>query len=264
MFQVVSYSAGTGEYPGRIDIDTNGNVTLVTGYNGYASLDGIIFVAGGTWTNGSFASGSTNFGSPFANFHYLTDSQGRAHVEGLIKPTSGTTYTNGALLATLPAAYRPSLFMTMPSASYLYGGLSFYNSGAINARSTGSTYWSLQWLYYPSSFNSWNTLNMSSYGYWQNYDASSFTPGQCYKGSDDVVIIRGLIRGTIFGGTNGSTIANTNTSGCGVHGDGQLLLSGWKSDELDARIDLTATGNLVMQRGSSTWTSLDQVHFIAD
>jgi hypothetical protein len=68
----------------------------------------------------------------------------------------------------------------------------------------------------------------------------------------------------IKGGAQGSVIANTNTSGCGTHTDGRIVLPGFVSGESNSRIDITATGDMIGFVANTTITAMDGIVFIAD
>lgn len=78
-------------------VDTNGNVT-----------------AAGTvlretaWSNLSYGSGWTGYGSPFGVGRYRLNTRGGVDLRDMVKRTAATTPTNGEVIATLPVGYRPA------------------------------------------------------------------------------------------------------------------------------------------------------------
>ena len=244
----------------RVDVQPNGDVYAYDANNAYVSLDGILFVASDatySWTAGSWQNGWSNWGSPYSDLRYTLDSEGRVQVEGMGR---AGTLTNGTVMTSSlsGSAYKPDHNMAPSSRSSSTSSvLTLSSTGTIYTRGFGSLYNSIMFVYYPGTFTNWNNLNLSN-GWSQFY--YSYSTGQCYKGADDVVIIRGAIAG----GSNGSTIANTNTSGCGLSADGKMMLSGWYSSSSPARIDLQTNGDLTAIATNTTWTVMDSMHFIAD
>lgn len=257
-FQVGGYEGGTSG-AARVDVATDGQVQVVAGETPWVSMSGIVFLAsdaGYTWTSAGWLNGWTDWGG-YGTLSRTKDSLGRAYIQGLGRPgtlTSGTVITNGLTAV----GYPPSHFMHMTSRSNVESAVSFASSGAISVRGVGTGFNSLAWSYYPSTFNSWNTLPTDNG--WINYASASYSPSQCYKGADDLVIVRGLIKS----GANGAFTGSLSDSGCGTHTDGRLILPAWMASNNSARVDLLASGQLTFSISSPTWTSIDNVRFIAD
>lgn len=257
-FQVGGYDGGTSG-AARVDVATDGQVQVVAGETPWVSMSGIVFLAsdaGYTWTSAGWLNGWTDWGG-YGTLSRTTDSLGRAYIQGLGRPgtiTSGTVVTNG-LTAT---GYPPSHFMHMPSQSNVPSAVSFAASGAVSVRGVGTGFNSLAWSYYPSTFSSWVTLNLTNG--WVNYNSASYSPAQCYKGADDLVVIRGLIKS----GANGTSTGTLSSIGCGTHADGRLIFPAWMASNNVSRVDLLETGQLNFSISSPTWTSIDNLRYIAD
>lgn len=61
-----------------------------------------------SWSNLSFGSGWTGYGSPFGNGRYRLNTRGGVDLRDMVKRTATTTPTNGETIATLPVGYRPA------------------------------------------------------------------------------------------------------------------------------------------------------------
>lgn len=261
IFQVAGYQGGVSG-SARVDVNPDGTVVAVDGETNWVSLDGIVFKAASatsTWTAGTWLNSWTNYGSGHGDLKYTKDSLGRVTVEGLGRAgtvASGTLMTN----MLTPAATRPSHFMHMPSrGGGVTSSLSLYTTGAINKRSTGTGWQAFNFTYYPATFNAWTAIPFA--GSWANYDAVNYSPAQCAKGADDLVIIRGLIK------TGSGVISNALPTACGSYADGRLLLHGIHSPDNAARIDIYPSGSNTVVEGnvtSTAWTSIDNLRFIAD
>jgi len=257
-FQVGGYQGGTSG-AARVDIATDGQVQVVAGESPWVSLSGIVFLAsdaGYTWTSAGWLAGWVDWGG-YGTLSKTIDSQGRAWIQGLGQPgtyTSGTIVTNGLTTA----GYPPSHFMHMPSRSGSPSAVSFWANGQVGLRGVGSGFNSLVWAYYPATFNSWNTLSLTNG--WVNYNATSYSPAQCYKGADDLVVIRGLIKS----GANGTFTGPLSSIGCGSHTEGRQIFPAWMNANSVSRVDMLATGQLNFSISNSGWTSIDNVRFISD
>lgn len=276
IFQVVSYDAGqpNGRGWGRVDIDVDGSVNVINGNNTYVSLDGIIFTTSSSsisWSNAitsgtSFANGwnYNNYGDDYGTPRYGLDTLGRVWFEGLA--TQGTV--NASILAALPSNSRPAQALHVPSASSQAAVINIGYSGAGDtyARAVNS-FRSMQFIYYPSTTApSWKTLNLSTAGGgWSNY-GGIWSTAQCFMGSDDIVVVKGLIAGGST--TYPALVANlpSSTGGsCGSpNADGTLIMSGVKAGDTIAAFDFTPGGSIQVTNANATWTSLDGFHFIAD
>ncbi|HRJ06127.1 MAG TPA: hypothetical protein PK096_00985 [Candidatus Saccharibacteria bacterium] len=280
IFLVNSYNAGlaNGRGYGRVDVDVDGSINVVAGNNVWVSLDGIIFATSGSsisWSNPvtsgtSFANGwnYNNYGGEdYGTPRYGLDTLGRVWFEGLA--TQGTV--NASILAALPSSVRPAQAMHVPADAGTSNPVGMINIGYSGAGDTYAravnSYRSMQFVYYPgATAPSWKSLNLSTAGgNWSNY-GSIWTTAQCFWGSDDIVVVKGLITGGST--TYPAVIANlpSSTGGsCGApNADGTLLMPAVAAPDYIASIDLTPGGSMQVTNANSTWTSLDGFHFIAD
>jgi hypothetical protein len=275
LFETNVYNPGitNGRGWGRVDVDVDGTVNVVSGTNnGWASLDGIIFAtsaASVSWSNPvtsgtTFANGwnySNYGGEDYGTPRYGLDSLGRVWFEGLA--TQGTI--NTSILGTLPASVRPALPMHVPSdagTSNPVGIINIGSDGTTNARAVNS-YRSMQYVYYPSSFSSWSTLSYQNA--WHDY-GGGWSTGQCYKGSDDIVIVKGLLAG---GSTTTNAVLTNFASAiggsCGTpNSGGALLMPIVANPDYTASVDLFTNGNALITNVNASWTSFDGFHFIAN
>jgi hypothetical protein len=265
IFQVGGYDTGASG-AARVDVYSDGTVRVSQGQTNWVSLSGITFLAAGAgttvpWTNGTWTNSWVNYsaaGNTWGDLKYAKDTLGRVHVEGLGRPgtqTAGTVITNSLTASGFP----PSHFMHITSRASNDSAISFAASGAISVRGvpTSTSYQSLSFAYYPAATSvAWTTLPLANG--WVNYNSTTYSPAQCFKGSDDLVMVRGLIKSGTAGGMGSLPAA------CGAHTDGQLLFPAWMAANSVARVDLTAAGTLTASVYSATWTSLDNIRFIAD
>lgn len=259
IFQVPSYNAGVSGW-GRVDVLATGEVVAVQGENPWVSLDGVMFAADTSsysWTNGTWQNGWSNYGAGHATLRSTLDSEGRVLVQGL------GTYpgTAGSTVMTNLGASKGSSGGTMHigAMSNVRGAVNIDANGNIIGRGNATSYQQLQFIYYPPSFGGWSTMTFQNG--WSNYGGGWPTLA-CYKGSDDIVTLKGLIRRTAGSG-DGTYITDTPSAGCGTYTDGRLILAAWQAYEEIASVDLL-NGSVWARRTGNVWTSLDGVHFIAD
>jgi hypothetical protein len=260
IFQVAS---GNGSNWGRIDVMPNGDIIPQAGNTEWFSLDGIMFVADDssyTWTTRSWQNSWSNYGGTGSVLRSTTDSQGRVHVQGLGRYPG--TSPNVVMTSGLSGAASGTLHI--PAFSGSNAGIVQVNpSGQVLSRSSPYDYQSLQLMYRPSSLG-WQNMPFSSG--WTNYN-NGFPTMRCHRGSDDIVVVQGLIRHP--GGGNGAYIGDTSpcgrfSSGKGIGFEDRLLLSPWTSNEAPGRIDMINGVSLLSQGTADGWTALDGIHFIAD
>ncbi|HEY0965663.1 MAG TPA: type II secretion system protein [Candidatus Saccharimonadales bacterium] len=260
-----------GNGTARIDVYTDGRITIQAGSNStsnknFVSLDGIIFMAGnpgwtsGTWVNGWYYNGSGYGDTTYPNLRYFKDSQNRAWVQGLATGTA----TSGSI-ATLPASMVPvngSLHYPVAVNSRL-GVVNVNTTPAIVARaSNGSSSWvSTQLIYQASGTTGMTALPL--YNSWTNYNAAggTWTTANCKRGNDDIVVLQGLVKG----GASSTTVKMSDVASCGsMNSGGRAIFNGPRDTDVQARIDLLTDDTLMPISTSTTWTSLDGIHYIAD
>ena len=250
----------------RVDVDTNGNIYVVTGSTGWVSLDGINFIpSNSTYTWNAMAPFLNNWvvysSPPWALPAYTKDLTGRVHLKGLI---SGGTATEGAPIKTLPAGYNPPEYMHISTGTGAsFGFLSIDASSNILFRAPSSnSFLSLQEMYYPAVARSTgsncviNWCNLTMQNSWVTY-GNTYSLPQYTKSADGIVTIKGLIRG----GAASTTIANLPV---GYRPNGIILLNGVCVSAY-CRIDVYPNGDIIGRAGvSGTWTSMDAMTFMAE
>lgn len=85
-----------------------------------------------SWTALSYQNGWTDFGAPYATGAYLKDTIGFVHLKGTIGHSGATT----AVIATLPAGYRPGASLIIPSYTSGASYVIIANDGTITPPST--------------------------------------------------------------------------------------------------------------------------------
>lgn len=271
IFQVAGIEGGASG-SARVDIYTNGNVEVQDGEIGWVSLSGITFLANNAptsiaWTSATLANSWINYtstcttgGAGWGCLKYAKDTLGRVFVEGLLKPgtqTSGTAVTNSFSASGIA----PSHTMHLTSRAASESAINITPAGSIAVRGVpaSTTYQSFEFDYYPATFGGWVAL--PTINGWVAYSSATYSPPQCYKGADDLVMVRGLIKS----GTAAAVTSNLNTVGCGIHSDGQLIMPAWMAANNVARVDVAANGTITFSTPySTTWTSIDNIRFIAD
>lgn len=264
IFQVASANGGNW---GRVDVEADGRIVAVQGGNDWFSLDGILFMSDSsntTWTSThTWQNGWSGYGAGHSTLRSTVDSQGRRHVQGLGSYPS-TAAPNGVAMTNIGTGTGPSATLHYPAMAGGPGIVQVQSNGNIVTRSSPNSYQQLQLVYRNAFATGWQNMPFSSG--WTNY-LNGFPTMQCHRGTDDVVIVQGLIRHP--GGGNGTYIGDT--SPCGRFSSGQptgqadrLILSPWMSNETTGRIDMVNGVSLLSQSTQDPWTALDGIHFIAD
>lgn len=257
----------------RIVVSANGWVWIDKADTGWLSLDGIFFTP---TTNLMSYTSATPFYNSWNNYltvygtgpgygpvAYGKDSIGRVHTRGLACCGS---FSSGMRIFQLPSGYFPSpsggSVLITPSSSSVYAdiqidGRSGSQSPGIQIAHGGSSYASLQTMYYPDSFSSWNTLTLQNS--WI-YGGVPYTTPRYTKGSDGIVTLSGFIY-------NGSTASGAiiATLPAGYRPTSGTALFGIASGSVAmGRVDIDTDGNIRYQAGGNAWLSLDGIHFIGE
>ncbi len=241
----------------RVDVDTSGAVQIMSGNNTWLALNGIRFVPSGAYTFSNLVRSGTwvPWGSPYTDVQATTDSAGRTHVQGLV---AGGAYTNGTPVATFAAGQAPSAYMHVPTNSNTAGGFNYLGFSTTNIQAKGidpNGWYSMQGMFYPSSFSGWT--NLTTQNSWIVYPGGFTTP-QYTKSADKVVTLKGLIyNGTT---TAGTVIANLPAG----YRPKERILTSCVANAAYCRIDVQPNGNIEVRVVSATWTSLDNISFIAE
>jgi hypothetical protein len=244
-----------------ISVGVDGSITYLTGSGSWLSLENIRFVpdtgrysvtpinalkSGWGWYGGGWATGS-----------YVVDDLGRVNMQGLLEP--GTRY-DGAQIFDMPSSLLPAKYMHMTTyACCDFGALGIHYSGSgasVVDKNVGSANISMNMIYYPYTYGSWNSLTLQNSWAWYDGGGGIFSTPQYTKGADGLVSIKGLIRS----GTIGATIA---TLPAGYRPAARILLAAY-SNAAYARLDIDASGNIIASTGSNAWYSLDGINFYAD
>jgi len=242
----------------RLDINANGDIVYRTGgSSSWISLDNVRFVPDtGRYDRTAITNlqnGWTNFGSGFAPVSYIVDNSERVDIQGLMNV--GTLTINTAVF-NMPTNLAAPLYMHIPAAGGTFGAFGISDTlPGIAAKGSGSSWMSLQTMYYPASYKTW--LNLTLQGDWAQYGNIFSTP-QYTKASDGLVTIKGLVSSATA--TTGAVIATLPAE---YQPNARLAFT---TDSVNAygRIDIDPSGNIIFQSGSKTWISLDNITFYAD
>jgi len=256
--EIYMFATSTIDTSARVDVRPDGAIIFNSGSSGgWLSLDGISFVPVGSpyaWTPLSLTNSWVNYNNGYSTAGYTKDSEGRVFTKGLIA-NGGTG--QGAVFTTLPAGYRPSEYLHMPTTSNNLSDLvSVDTAGNLLTKSIAqNAYRSMQHRFYAASGykGTWNNLTLLNG--WTVY-AGYATP-QYIKGTDNIVTVKGLINS----GTPGTIIAQLPV---GYRPTKIMLLNG-TCNLAYCRIDVYPDGNIYSRAGtSSVWTALEAVTFIAE
>ncbi|MDB5160414.1 MAG: hypothetical protein JWO99_677 [Candidatus Saccharibacteria bacterium] len=266
----IMFENSTNETGGRVDIRSDGSINMAVGSNAWYSLDGIAFMPAGTafaavtyangWGDYSPASGDPAWQSG----GYVYDGAGRVELTGLIR--AGTT-TSGTTMAMLPPGYRPPEYMhILNDVGNAPTHFSVDSTGNILAKGYGNNYLSLQYTFFPSSriagstcTTQWCALPLQNS--WTFYGGLYSVPQYTKSTIDNVVMLKGLIKG---GSSPSAAIATLPAGYCPA----EKLLLATASNGVWSRLDVVrnadGTCNLSPSGGSTTWLSLDNIHYIAE
>ncbi|HWT40016.1 MAG TPA: prepilin-type N-terminal cleavage/methylation domain-containing protein [Dongiaceae bacterium] len=245
----------------RVDVDGSGNVIYSDGGNpGWYSLDTIRYVAasttGYTRVTPTLANGFSNWGGVYAPASYVQDSTGRVDVQGLLTPG---TLTNGTVIFSLPSALQPNLYEHHASRSGTFdhiGVAQASQGGGILAKGDGSGAYSINLMYFPSGAAPWTTLPLVNS--WVAYDPTTFATPQYTKETDNLVSLKGLIKG---GSATYDTPIATLPAG---YRPSQRILYTTVNTAAYARIDIYPNGEVHFMGSNNTWYALDDVIFYGE
>lgn len=247
---------------GRVDIDNDGNIRFYGGGSSWYSLDNISFTTDNgqyertevtTWANGWDNYEQIHGGAGWERVSYTVGPNNRVHLQGL---AGGSVFTSGTHMFVLPEALRPTthLFTIGRSGSntWLEYGIA---SDSVKTQGTGSSYASVNNIFYPASYTGWNDLGGGSWVYWGTYSTPRYT-----RGPDGLVTLTGILKG-------GSYVYDSGIIGvlpAGYRPDSRLLIYAVGNNAF-LRIDIDTTGSIkFMGTQTSGWVSLDGISFFAD
>ena len=283
---VLTLPASSSSAMGRVDVKTNGEVTIVSGVDtaNYVSLDNIRYLSksapGVTWTNSTVASWA-NWAAQNPAYHgnpqWATDSDGRVFAPAVVTGSAGTPGNNCATCdyIQIPATNKPDATMIIPavSAGNIYNA-AVVNSAqvpmAIEANAIGSTTsWnSLNPIFYRNDLDpTWNAMTFSNS--WVN-SGGIYNAAGCSVRNGVVTL-----RGRIYNGTaTSATIVGTLPVACPLPTKRIIFMaagvktSGANADQIPVRVDVeSSTRNIRFYHagtGSNKWLSLEGLMYYAN
>lgn len=267
----IMFENSTGQAGGRVDIRADGTINMAVGSNSWYSLDGISFMPASTtytapaflnsWSNYSPGSGDTSW----QGAGYTNDSLGRVQLTGLVR---AGTVTSGTPIFTPPSAQRPAEYLHILNDignSGQHFGID-PTTGVVAKGYATNNYFSLQAMYYPTGratgttcTTQWCNITAFQNG-WKHYGAPYAVPAYT-KSADGMVLLKGLLNG---GSSADATITTLPAGYCPA----DRLLLATASSAVWSRLDIVRNGDgtcsLVPAAGSTTWITLDNIHYIAE
>lgn len=259
-------AASSGARGARVDVQPDGTVFFNTGQpadgwapGGWLSLDGITFIASDapyTRYGATFANGWTNYPAPWAPPTWVKDNLGRVHTQGLI--TGGSTAA-GTVMFTMADAVPQYLNV----ATYSARGAGHFSVTGNSVVAKADTNVSSSWtsvnalLYSTTAAAIWTALPTQNGWGWYGY---SYQTPQYTKAADDIVTLRGLLRGGTA--TNGTVIA---TLPAGYRPSAVEIFDVASTDGNWGRVDVFPNGDVVVRDFiNPTWVALESISFIAE
>lgn len=244
---------------GRVDVLSDGQVSVNTGSNDWLSLENIRFIASTesyTRNTPSFQNGWSNYNAGYAPASYVQDSTGRVNIQGLVK---GGTMTDNTPIFSLPSNLNNALYMHIATHASGTGHSLFGVSNNIQAKGRGTNgYVSINASYFPSTSTSVTWTNITMQNSWVSFNASAYPPAQYTKASDGVIHLRGLIKS----GTTGNS-ALLGTLQEGFRPKARVLTYTVNNGD-QARVDIAANGQIFATSAYNGWLSLDGISFIQE
>jgi hypothetical protein len=265
LFMAQSQIGAGGGSSGSLDVRPDGSI-VTRGYDGaWTSLDSISFwaadsVPDSAWTPVALANGFQNFvdvsGGGWQRAAYYRDPFGIVWERGLLTRAAGVPAANTAAFTTphWPQHTQHRRVTANSTHAYWYkrpGGATSWGAGV------GTSYVSLDGMPWADAQGGpeWNAL--TTVNTWTNYDTTgAYSPIGWARTAEGLVLLRGLVKG----GTFATQIAQLPV---GVR-PAERLLMGTVSNQSTARVDIAPDGQIIAQTGSSSWFSLDGIHFIAE
>jgi hypothetical protein len=257
IFQTSTSNAG---HFARVDVDTTGSILAIAGDPGFLSLEGINFMPSGTtFTPLTLTNSWVFFGSPYATPAYAVDGAGRTHIQGLVG--GGNVADNVQIVNNLPASARTGQYLHVPDFTSGpgpgYVGIDPTNGVVAKGAGNGNGWMNINAMFHPASASaSW--INLGLMNGWTTL--GGFSTPQYIKGSDNVVMVKGLISsGTVNDGT---------VVGClpaGYRPKDRILIQGGITNAKAVRWDIRQTdGCIEIYYGDAGWASLDAISFVAE
>lgn len=244
---------------GCLYVMTDGSILFCSGSGSWMSLENIHFIADTSRYNSKpvniFMNGWSNYGGGWGQASYVVDSIGRVNIQGLLTP--GTRGDNVGIFD-LPSNLRPSNYMHVPEYGVGFAAMGIgvgLGAPAINDKSLGSGFLTINAMYYPAGVGSWSDLSFQNG--WSFYGGGFSTP-QYTKAADGLVSLKGLIKnGTMTAGLPIATLPS------GFRPAGRILFASYATNAY-ARVDIDPSGQIQYEAGSNAYLSLDGLTFYAD
>lgn len=280
----------TGSVVGRVDIETNGTVSLQVGDgSSWVSLDGIAFPSGAsdvsfTWTNQS-GWGCDSCTTPWRNYtggggyqqvQFTKDAYGRSYLYGLASvpaPYPPTLYTAIAYVPSTPTDYRVPVTngaIGSPAISgNAYSAITVTNSenGRIEFRTVGSSWQSMSAIYASRTYSQTRISPTMTNG-WVNYNTNNYIFAGYSMAPDNMVMVEGKIKNGTVPTSSATVKIFTLNSGYRPAKRMVFLTTGHNTagDEEAARLDVLPTGDVVIniQTINNSWLNMDGIHFYED
>lgn len=252
---------------GRVYVEPDGDISVIALDAAWVSLQDISFIAstaGYTATALPLVNSWVNYGGGVhADATSITDSAGRTNVMGLIKNGSTGSETNMVQFA---AGTLPPKRVYLPTAYAGTWGLIVGDpSGFIKSGITSATYTAINLKFYPTSrvdgtncTTTWCDLTMAASWVPYGNTATAYPQPQYTKGSDGLVMLRGLVKnGTVTAGTTMTTLP------AGYRPKERMIFQVNAGAGI-GRLDVLPTGIVEIQQASATYTSMDSIYFMAE
>ncbi len=247
----------SGDTSGRVDITATGEVRINNGSNVWFSLETVRYIAadaGYTRSALSLQNGFTNYGNGYASASYVQDSSSRVSVQGLL---DNGTRTGETAILTIPSPAQPARQQHQASRSgsgFHYFGVK--NTGTLAVKDSSTGVYSINLNFLPASYTNWTNLSLQNG--WANDTGTQYPTAQYTKTNDNVVTLRGLVRG---GSAAYGTVVTTLPSG--FRPKYRILFATINSGAF-SRVDIMPNGEVRCTGNTNAWYSLDSITFLAE
>lgn len=260
--QLVFLNTTNSNTAGYINVALNGDIQFIVGSGGWFSLDSINFIPDNgqhervmvnTWANG-FDNYNRRYGTTiYEDVSYTVGSNGRVHLNGLL---GGAYFLAGNHMFILPQNLRPNTHLFVMGRS---NGAAEYGiaSDSVKTQNSGSSYISMQNVFYPASYTGWSNLPLGSWRYYGSYAPPRYT-----KAPDGLVTLSGMV----LGNSSSSYVYDGGIIGVlpvGSRPDSRLLVYALNNSTF-MRLDIDTAGQIkYMGSIGDGWVSLDGISFFA-
>lgn len=261
----------TNKY-GRIIINKNGNVEVNTiesgATNSYITISGTAFIPSGSlykWNTLTPINGWSNYGADHPPLQSTVDDSGRVHTQGLLNRNSAPLYSDFTNMTSGTAPNKVHYFPGFNNNGYDIVGMR--PNGTMMDRGISSTWYSVETIHYPASYGGWQTFTsvagtpgdgqLGNGWVYFNDSGSIHENPQYTKGADGMVTVKGMIKS---GSTSNGISIGRLPAGYRPAAQEMFYLT---SAAGMARVEVYPNGYLIVRLVSSSWTSLDGIHFLA-